>query len=178
MKVKQNKIILENGTKITLDEFIKYKYKLDTDQEISKQQELDIIYEVILQKAYRLIKSHDYTKKKLEKKLEKKYNYPNIIKKVILKLENNGYINDIKYAMDYIMEKKQGSKKVYYDLDKKGISEKDIQTAYKKLKIDEKDYIKTYLKKISKKDIKKQVSYLLRKGFELEDIREVLDYWE
>ena len=89
-------------------------------------------------------------------------------------LKEKGYLDDYSYVKSYISFKKISKKKVYYDLMMKGIKKTLIDEVYEEFEIDEKIDIRKFLEKLDKKEEKKKIEFLLRKGYNLRDILEVL----
>ena len=56
----------------------------------------------------------------------------------------------------------------------KGIKKTLIDEVYEEFEIDEKIDIRNFLEKLDKKEEKKKIEFLLRKGYNLRDILEVL----
>lgn len=174
MKVQKNKIILDDEKIVKVSKYISFKYDLENGEEILGEKKDQIIYEILLEEAYKIISRKLYTAKEVVMKLQQKINNIEIIDKIIKKLEENKYINDKEYAKQYIETKKFGRKRVCYELSKKGIKEKEINLAYDELEIDEAEFISFYIRKVAKKDREKQIKYLLRRGFSFDLIEEKL----
>lgn len=175
MKVLNNKIILDDEKVLKISKYISFKYDLEDGEKISEEKKDKIIYEILLEEAYKIISRKLYTAKDVRMKLQQKVNNIQIIDKIINKLEEDKYINDKEYAKQYIEIKKYGRKRVCYELSKKGISENKINSAYDELEIDEAEFISFYIRKVAKKDREKQIRYLLRKGFSFDLIEEKLN---
>lgn len=191
-KISRNKLYLSTEEIMDISPFIKQKYGLKVNDDISSLYD-DISYEAALEKGIFLISLKDRTKKELYKKLEEKYQNKNSIKKAIKKLEELGYINDLDYSISYIKNKKYGKNRITYNLIQKGIEKKIVELAYEELEteenIDEKrleNLIKKNEKKLAYKnsDLKKEeylkqlkeeqklIQYLARQGFSLDKIFE------
>ena len=106
-KISRNKLYLSTEEIMDISPFIKQKYGLKVNDDISSLYD-DISYEAALEKGIFLISLKDRTKKELYKKLEEKYQNKNSIKKAIKKLEELGYVNDLDYSISYIKNKKYG----------------------------------------------------------------------
>lgn len=191
-KISRNKLYLSTEEIMDISPFIKQKYGLKVNDDISSLYD-DISYEAALEKGIFLISLKDRTKKELYKKLEEKYQNKNSIKKAIKKLEELGYVNDLDYSISYIKNKKYGKNRITYNLIQKGIEKKIVELAYEELEteenIDEKrleNLIKKNEKKLAYKnsDLKKEeylkqlkeeqklIQYLARQGFSLDKIFE------
>jgi len=175
-KISRNKIFFYDGRVIDISKDIEYSFNLKADKELSKEEYEKIIFQASLMKAYFLLSRRDYSKKDLEKKLILKYGEKNIIKNAIDRLEEKGYLNDFDYAKTLIRgKKKDGLKKLRFDLMKKGISREVIEDVFRDVEVDEKEMIRQLLPKLVKKEREKKVAYLARRGFSFDDIFLVLN---
>lgn len=191
-KISRNKLYLSTEEIMDISPFIKQKYELKVNDDISSLYD-DISYEAALEKGIFLISLKDRTKKELYKKLEEKYQNKNSIKKAIEKLEELGYINDLDYSISYIKNKKYGKNRITYNLIQKGIEKKIVELAYEELETEEniddkrlENLIKKNEKKLAYKnsDLKKEeylkqlkeeqkfIQFLARQGFSLDKIFE------
>ena len=191
-KISRNKLYLSTEEIMDISPFIKQKYGLKVNDDISSLYD-DISYEAALEKGIFLISLKDRTKKELYKKLEEKYQNKNSIKKAIKKLEELGYVNDLDYSISYIKNKKYGKNRITYNLIQKGIEKKIVELAYEELETEENiddKRLETLIKKNEKKlayknsDLKKEeylkqlkeeqklIQYLARQGFSLDKIFE------
>ena len=191
-KISRNKLYLSTEEIMDISPFIKQKYGLKVNDDISSLYD-DISYEAALEKGIFLISLKDRTKKELYKKLEEKYQNKNSIKKAIKKLEELGYINDLDYSISYIKNKKYGKNRITYNLIQKGIEKKIVELAYEELETEENiddKRLETLIKKNEKKlayknsDLKKEeylkqlkeeqkfIQFLARQGFSLDKIFE------
>ena len=116
----------------------------------------------------------DYTEKELKQKLLMEFPKDSPFDDAIYLLKEKGYLDDYSYVKSYISFKKISKKKVYYDLMMKGIKKTLIDEVYEEFEIDEKIDIRKFLEKLDKKEEKKKIEFLLRKGYNLRDILEVL----
>lgn len=191
-KISRNKLYLSTEEIMDISPFIKQKYELKVNDDISSLYD-NISYEAALEKGIFLISLKDRTKKELYKKLEEKYQNKNSIKKAIKKLEELGYINDLDYSISYIKNKKYGKNRITYNLIQKGIEKKIVELAYEELETEENiddKRLETLIKKNEKKlayknsDLKKEeylkqlkeeqkfIQFLARQGFSLDKIFE------
>nr|WP_314080605.1 regulatory protein RecX [uncultured Leptotrichia sp.] len=191
-KISRNKLYLSTEEIMDISPFIKQKYGLKVNDDISSLYD-NISYEAALEKGIFLISLKDRTKKELYKKLEEKYQNKNSIKKAIEKLEELGYVNDLDYSISYIKNKKYGKNRITYNLIQKGIEKKIVELAYEELETEEniddkrlENLIKKNEKKLAYKnsDLKKEeylkqlkeeqklIQYLARQGFSLDKIFE------
>ena len=86
-----------------------------------------------LEYALKLLSQRSYSEKKLTEKLISREVDPAEIATVIAKLKEYGYVNDVKYAKDYVESaqniKLSGPRKIYWQLIKKGISKETAKDA-------------------------------------------------
>lgn len=170
-KVEKNKLYLENDEIIDVNPDIIYEYRLKSDMNISKELYKKVVYEAILSKAYFYLSRRDYSVKELKNKLKFKFQkHLNSIESVADKLNCTGYLNDFEYAKRYINSKSYGRRRIEYELFMKGISKQIIAEIYSLDIKDEKAEIRKLLPKLKKKDRDKKIAYLLRRGFNLDDI--------
>ena len=86
-----------------------------------------------------------------------------------------GYINDHDYALSYIKNSRFGEKRTEFELLKRGISKKIISEALALGEgVSDYDKLKKAMKKVMHKTDKQIIQYLIRQGFELDDILYVL----
>lgn len=203
MQVTQIAELTQNRSKIFLDyefAFVLYKgelrlYHIVEGQEISDADYHSIMADVLPKRAklrcMNLLKSRDYTKVQLQKKLEEG-GYPDeIIRQALSYVEGYGYLNDEKYAGDYIAcyAALRSRIKIEYELLKKGITKDTIERAWQMWQEngneqDEEQMIQKLLEKKNwnpeEQDVKacqKMISSLLRKGFGMESIRKAMKNW-
>lgn len=185
------KVVIDNENYVIYEDVI-LKYKLLTKKEITKNELSKYLKDNIYYEAY--YKAMNYLKIKLRTEKEiadylKKYNYSvEVIKKIVDKLTEEGYINKYLYAESYINDqinlKNVGPIKIKKNLEKLGIDNFIIDEKllnYSKEKQIEK-IKKNVAKEIRLNNSKscymlknKVLTNLLNKGFYKEDILEVLD---
>lgn len=175
-KITKNKIFINNEEIIDVNPEIIYFFKLKKDMNISNIYN-DILFESIKQKAMFYLYLKNRTKYELKSKLKEKYKNTSLINEVISFLEENGYINDIDYALSYILINKNSRQKNTVKLMQKGISKKDIETAYEDVP-EEKEFenLENEIKKLLNKNIEKNQIFikLTRKGYIYQDIKDIL----
>ncbi len=173
LKKIKNKILFENSEELKTTDFVFYKYSLGEKNEITEEEYKSIIYDLSLEKALHIISKKNCTKKEIKEKL--KIKEKEILEKVIEKLEQDGYINEAEYAFLFITSKKYGRKRAEYELLQKGISHESIDESYIKAGAGiEKKNMNYWLEKIKEKEYKKKINFLLNKGFDDEEIAEVV----
>lgn len=170
IQIQKNKISFESGEIFDCGKDFVYLHSLKEGKELNDKEFNKLIFDLVLSKAYFLLSRRDYTLKELEMKLFLKFRNKEIILKVLEKLKESSYINEFDYIINYVKSKKYGRKRIEFELMKKGIKKDLINEAYKEIDIDEKEEIKKYLPKIKDKDRNKQIAFLMRKGFSLDDI--------
>lgn len=172
-------------SKKTMVDFDLYNGKFLTDREIKEILDKDQSTKA-LEKSFRLLGIRPRSQKELEKKLKEKEFAPEIIKKVIARIKELGYLDDKKFAKAWLEARKfshKGKYVVQRELKQKGVAEETIRktinsySARDELKsakeIAEKK-IKSYkdLNKFAKKQ--KLAQFLARRGFSWETITKIL----
>lgn len=164
------------------------KYSVQVDKELNEAELNSLILTCEASKAFNytlnLIDKRDYTSKEIEKKLFAKGYNQNTIILTINKLKSLDMINDNNYADRYIKDsmniKKQGKKKIFYDLYQKGISKEDLSS----FEIDsEQEYDNAYClvqKKYQsikdKPNVKEKLfRYLISKGYDYEVAKKAIN---
>ena len=141
-------------------------------------------------RAMNLLKSKDYTKKELVSKLELSYYPEKSVHDALAYVEYYGYINDERYAQNYISFKasKKSRKQIEQSLKEKGIdfdiienaleayygdsSECEINLIISTLK---KKYGTILIEELDYKQKQKMMAYMYRKGFSMDTIRKAID---
>lgn len=160
-------------------------YKLEPGMELSREEYDYILSETVFinakKKAVRLLTLMPRSRKELSERLSND-GYPlEIVEKVIKLMEEWGLIDDYKYAESFIRDKSErfGSKRIRYELKRKGVDDECVQAAYDDLDIDEASIASDLLRKkyreyIPGEEKGKAYHYLLRKGFDYEIIYKVI----
>ena len=168
------------------------KLKLEEQMDITPE-ELDKIYiDIVLRrakmKAMLLLKSMDYSEKGLRDKLAKLYYPPKAINDALEYVIGYGYIDDERYARNYVRFKKdtQSRKQIEYTLQQKGVSKDYINIAFDEEYSNESNaLVRAIIKKVGSlerieeltADEKRKVgAYLYRKGFSSQEIREYISF--
>ena len=136
-------------------------------------------------KALSLLNHMDRTEAQLRRKLKEKGYEEKVINQTLEYVKSFGYINDLSYAERYILGKQESKsrKEIYAGLCQKGISREIIQQAMEQsydaeseeeaiLRICEKKHFSPETSTEAEK--KKIFDYLLRKGFRVEEVRQVI----
>ncbi len=164
-------------------------YKLKINDEISKEKYDKILSENIFikarDKALKLLGLRAASQKEVENKL--KGDYPeSVIKKVIDLMKKYGYIDDEKFACMYASDKFRlkgwSKKRIIFELKTKGVAEDIIQKVISESDFDTSAVIEKLLlkrlkgrKDIDFKEKQKHFNYFLSKGYEFEEVKEVMD---
>lgn len=135
------------------------------------------------ERALYILERTDKTELELRKKLKSSYYPDDIINITVEFLKKYDYINDYRYAGNYVNQKKasRSRRQIEYEMAVKGISRDIISNIFNSQEFDSREIIKKILKNrkydsqsISKEQRDRQVQYLLRKGFLYEDIMSVM----
>ncbi|MCH5248608.1 MAG: regulatory protein RecX [Lachnospiraceae bacterium] len=186
------KVVLENNIELVLYKGELNRYHIKQGEELQETEYQSIINEILPKRArlrcMNLLKARDYTRKQLEDKL-RQGGYPSeIIAQAIDYVEGYGYIDDERYARNFIEYniKKKSRTRITNDLMRKGIGKADISKAFNELEddgieVDEEEIIhKLLLKKNYHTDTatidekRKMFAFLYRKGFHSDIIRRAL----
>lgn len=172
-------------------------YALEKGQFLPYEKVLTLVEEDQLKKAkataLEFISYRGRSEKEVRDKLEKKSFSPEIIEKAVSRFEDLGYINDETYARDYARSRLQGKgygpQRIRMDLKKRGVPKHLIEEALQEL--DEADsYYEIALREGRKrwqrlaketdpyKRKKKLGDFLLRKGYNYDVVRQVMDRLE
>ena len=168
------------------------KHKLEEQMEITPEDLEKIYMDVVLRrakmKAMLLLKSMDYSEKGLRDKLAKLYYPPKAINDALDYVIGYGYIDDERYARNYVRFKKdsQSRKQIEFTLQQKGVSKDYINIAFDEEYCSESNaLVRAIIKKIGSlerigeltADEKRKVgAYLYRKGFSSQEIREYISF--
>lgn len=139
-------------------------------------------------RAMNLLQKREYTTKQLRDKLEQGFYPEKVIEQAISYVASYHYIDDLRYATQYIIfhEESRSKRRIEQDLLQKGITKEVFQKAWITWEEEgghqnEEEQIRKLLRKRkydpSKADYtetQKQMAFLVRKGFSVETIRRVL----
>ena len=132
--------------------------------------------------SFLLLRHRPRTSAELYSRLKRK-NYSEFdIKRVISYLKDYGYLDDRKFAFDFVLERLQngfGEKRIGFELNRFGVLSEDISAAldYARCKIDTEEVLKRVIEKfmLQKKDKPRVIRSLLRRGFTCERINKAFD---
>ncbi|HHW89345.1 MAG TPA: hypothetical protein GX745_00370 [Clostridiales bacterium] len=168
-------VALENRLKVGM------QISLEELQELSRQSDLESAFTKAVKLLSRMLKTQHELKTYL---VNKGYSL-DLIDIVIDKLKSYNYINDTEYATAYINEKKQknGKKKMYFELKRKGISDSVLEKVLNKVtKEQEQQTIKRLAEKyINGKTLdvklkKNLANYLYSRGFDWDDYIDIINH--
>ena len=191
----------KSRVKVYIDEqfaFVLYKGELRSmglkqNSAITEHQLFQITSEILPKRAKKramnLLQKRQYTEKQLRDKLKQGLYQEEVIADAVEYVKSFHYIDDLRFASDYILyySEYRSRGRIENDLIKKGIDRDVILKAYalteeKDNLTDEQDLIRKELEKkhfhIDEADFtqkQKIIGYLYRKGFRLENIRNVID---
>ncbi len=187
------KVYIDYDYAFPLEDKEREEYGLREDMELTEEVYLKLLWEMVFprakQKALSLLKFHDRTEAELVQRL-KEEGYPElIIQRTIEYVSEYGYLNDVRYASNYINTRKSHKSKLILtaELTSKGISKEIIHqifsAEYEELKEDpELTAIRKAIRKktadpnsLSREEKQKLMAHLYRKGFTAENIRKVLE---
>ena len=173
-KIQKNKLYLSNQEIMEVTPLIRQKYNLKVNSDIKSLYD-EISYEASLAKALYYLSLRDRTEEELRIKLGGKFRNASSIDRAVKKVREMGYINDHDYALSYIKNSRFGEKRAEFELMKRGISKKIISEVLALGEgVSDYDKLKKAIKKVMHKTDKQIIQYLIRQGFELEDILYVL----
>ena len=201
MLVTQITELSKSRSKVYIDQefaFVLYKGELRLyhikEGEPLKEEDYRIIMEEVLPKraklrAMNLLQGREYTTSQLRTKLQQGFYPPKIIEQAIDYVAGFHYIDDLRYAVDYITyhEDSRSRRRIEQDLQGKGILAATIEEAWQAWresggKQDEQAMIRELLHKkhydtegeTDWKERQKIYAFLARKGFSAEAIRKAI----
>lgn len=160
-----------------------FRYNLKADSYISEQiydEIITILSKRVLTRALYLFKDKDYTEHEIKSKLLKAYYPEQSIEYSTEYLKENHFINDRRYAYNYIAFKSDSysSRVIVNKLRQKGIASDDIDAAFEEFTSDNSDSEYNTLVNLMNKKLKgrsvlelsyedgqKLIAYMCRKGF-------------
>jgi len=139
-------------------------------------------FATVYNKALDIVSRREHSEKELKNKLLEKFDAPEIIEQVVLKLIENNLINDVRFAEMYVLIRKRkgfGPKKIQFELMARGIDD-----SISSLVITEEGSWKEAAQKAFNKKFKngasqefkernKQKTFLQNRGFSFEEIDSV-----
>ena len=184
---KRCKIYLDQGPAFVLYRGELSRYGIAPDRELDEADYREIMEELLPKRArlraMNLLKSRWYTKKQLTDKL-REGGYPSgVVEEAVAYVESYGYIDDLRYAVDYMTshEKQSSLRRMEQDLLRRGVSGEVIGQARScREQQDEEAVIRALLEKrqyrpdADLKEKQRTYQFLMRRGFPPEIIRQVM----
>ncbi len=172
-----------------LDLVTALKYRLKVGEFIDENRLVEIQYNAEMQacfdKALTYISSSVKTEKQIKDKLLRLGYLDEIIEKTLEKLRDYDYVDDGDYAMRYTATYKgvKGKKLIKLELRKKGVLEKDVDSALNQIESQQDacnrladKYLKS--KEKDQKNLLKCYKYLLSKGFDYDEAKSSIDRYK
>ena len=139
-------------------------------------------FATVYNKALDIVSRREHSEKEIKNKLLEKFDAPEIIEQVVLKLIENNLINDIRFAEMYVLIRKRkgfGPKKIQFELMARGIDDSisslviTEEGSWKEAA--QKAFNKKFKNGASKefKERNKQKTFLQNRGFSFEEIDSV-----
>lgn len=187
----RNKVVLDNEEKFLLYKGDIRKFKLESNQEISKvtyNEIKQLLYERGKERALYILDKTFKTEKQIKDKLIQGIYPEDVIKRILEFLKKYDIINDKRYASMYIeyKGKTRSGRQISQDLMIKGISRDIISESFESTDYSDADSLKKIIDKRAKrynldnrKDLQKLYQYLMGKGYKYSDIKnELSEYFE
>ena len=137
----------------------------------------------VYNKALDIISRREHSEKEIKNKLLEKFDTPELIDEIILKLIENNLINNVRYAGMYVHVRKRkgfGPKKIQFELMARGIDDSISSLVITEEGSWKEAALKAFNKKFKNgasnqfKERNKQKSFLQNRGFSFEEIDSVL----
>lgn len=200
MMITELKEVSSSRIKVYVDEqpaFVLYKgelhkYSLKKGEELPTEVYEELLHTVLPKRAklrcMNLLKTRDYTELQLRKKLQQGFYPEEVIDEALSYVASFHYIDDLRYAGDYIHYNcsRKSKRRIENDLLSKGISKETIRAAWQKWEAagnaqDEDEQIKALLLKknfdasaAEPKELRRMYAFLLRKGFSADKVQKHL----
>ena len=180
---KKSKVFLDTDLCFALYKSELRTYKIEKDAEISQECYDTLMNEVLLKRAklrcMNLLKSRDYTEYQLRIKLKQGVYPEEIIDAAIAYVASYGYVNDFRYAQNYIeyAGNTKSRRQIENSLASKGVSKDTIEHAYEQCSEEdsvtaEEELIHKLLEKkhfdrehATYEECQKMIGFLYRRGF-------------
>jgi len=139
-------------------------------------------FATVYNKALDIVSRREHSEKEIKNKLLEKFDAPEIIEQVVLKLIENNLINDVRFAEMYVLVRKRkgfGPKKIQFELMARGIDDSISSLVIKEEGSWEEAAQKAFNKKFKNgasqefKERNKQKTFLQNRGFSFEEIDSV-----
>lgn len=152
-----------------------------TDQELDKVKN-DAVIDKGVYRVLDLISRRPRSKWEIEDYLKRKNNEPEEITKIVDKLADRGYINDLDFAKRWVenrrLLKATSKRKLRMELRQKRINNETIQKVLDNDQADEQEILKGLIDRKRQQsryqDDQKLIAYLARQGFNYSDIKDAM----
>lgn len=188
---KRMRIFLEDGRSFVLYRGEVRRYSLEEGAELSAGQYEEICSEILKKRARRrtmhLLEKMDRTEAQIREKLRQGFYPEEIIEDAVAYVKGYHYLDDSRYAENYVrnQREKKSRRKIQMELMAKGIDRELAEQALEEECQGENEQ-ELILKWVEKKHYSAQTAdlkekqrmyqFLMRKGFQSDDILHVLDY--
>lgn len=183
---KKSKIFIDGEFAFVLDKGEIFHWNI-VEEESLQEEVYAQIREVVLErskiKAMDLLLAQDRTRHTLLKKLKQAGFCDEIACEAISYVEKFHYIDDVRYASNYIYGRKntKSIRQMKMELMQKGVSGEDVNKAFEGEEVKESYAIQNWIRKkkldtkqCTKEELQKFVRFLLQRGFSYETIRKEL----
>lgn len=170
----RNKLIFDDGSQIFVTKEMIQKFTLQGKEILSEEEYEELIRYRIRLSAYTWLSKRDYSAKELEMKLSRYCSQKQWILDLIEDLQDQEYLDDYHYAVQWIQSKKYGRSKMEYLLLQKGLSREIVKKALEETYESDSDEIVRVWNKLGEKAKEKKVMALLRKGYRYSEIKKAL----
>lgn len=185
---KKKRVYIDEQFAFTLYSGEVYKYKIKLGHSLPESDYDEILNEVVLKRAKKralyLLASMDRTEHQVRTKLKQNDYTEEIINQAVEYVKRFSYIDDERYVKNYIecFEQRKSRQKIEMELYQKGINKELISSVIEQYyQSDERIIIQQLIEKkkfeideATPKEIQKMFNFLARRGFQLEDIKNVL----
>jgi len=139
-------------------------------------------FATVYNKALGIVSRREHSEKEIKNKLLEKFDAPEIIEQVVLKLIENNLINDVRFAEMYVLIRKRkgfGPKKIQFELMARGIDDSISSLVITEEGSWKEAALKAFNKKFKNgasqefKERNKQKTFLQNRGFSFEEIDSV-----
>lgn len=188
---KRMRIFLEDGRSFVLYRGEVRRYSLEEGAELSDGQYEEICSEILKKRARRrtmhLLEKMDRTEAQIREKLRQGFYPEEIIEDAVAYVKRYHYLDDSRYAENYVrnQREKKSRRKIQMELMAKGIDRELAEQALEEecQRENEQELILKWVEKkhysaqtADLKEKQRMYQFLMRKGFQSDDILHVLDY--
>lgn len=180
------KVITDEGVTYVLYKSELRKYAVSENEEINYLKIEEMLEKKAKKKVLDWLKFSDRTREELMQKLHQAGYSKEIAEKAVAYADSYGYLDDRRYGRNYVEYKgrSKSRRQLEMELKNKGLSKEEIEQSLEEGKYDENEALeKAFQKKLGSRRIEgmereekqKIASYLLRKGFSFEGVRQKLE---